>query len=119
GEAPAVGTGWRWTQLQGAALEAGASEVRKGFCHEGELPGADVAAKSFVALETDSTFVHAWREKASHEIYLGIAYDGKAGANGAGQTQGLPNPHRAVFVGRRRRARRRSRSMLSPRAPSA
>lgn len=77
GEAPAVGTGWRWTQNQGAALEAAARDTRNAFCYDGELPGAELAAKSFVALETDSTFVHAWREKGSHEVYLGVAYDGK------------------------------------------
>ncbi|MHC5054053.1 MAG: hypothetical protein ACYTKD_04970 [Planctomycetota bacterium] len=31
-----------------------------------------------MAVEADSTMVHRWKKKAEHhEVYLGIAYDGK------------------------------------------
>jgi hypothetical protein len=78
GDAPAQGTVWRWTQNAGQRLEQQAIKQRKAFLSRGELPAGSEESKPFVAIETDSTFVHAWRRKAqSHEVYLGVAYDGK------------------------------------------
>jgi hypothetical protein len=80
GESPAAGTLWNWTQAVGRRLEQKAQAARTAFFRDGELPGAELRPKPFVAVEADSTFVHAWRQKGrDHEVYLGVAYDGKAG----------------------------------------
>src|SRR5579862_82772 len=80
GTAPAVTTLWKWTQTVGRELRRNAVALRQRFFRDGELPGGELPAKPFVAVEADSTFVHAWRQKArSHEVYLGVAYDGKTG----------------------------------------
>jgi hypothetical protein len=80
GAAPAVATLWKWTQAIGKKLRQGAESLHRSFFQNGELPGGELPAKPFVAVEADSTFVHAWRQKGkSHEVYLGVAYDGKTG----------------------------------------
>jgi len=80
-QAPAPGTLWKWTQAEGAYWQKLADTQTKAFFCDGELPGGNLPPKSFVAVEADSTMVHAWRKKGhSHELYLGVAYDGKCKA---------------------------------------
>jgi len=78
GDAPSHWSIWMRTQEEGARLREEDARERRRVFQEGELPGSDVPAKPFVAVEADSTKIHAWKEKgADHEMYLGIVYDGK------------------------------------------
>jgi len=79
GEAPSTTAIWDQVQAEGASLGALVKDAREGVFERGELPGADIPPRDFVAVETDSTMVDAWHVKAGHhEIYVGTAYDGKA-----------------------------------------
>ncbi|MGD8241083.1 MAG: UPF0236 family protein [Armatimonadota bacterium] len=78
GDAPSDWSIWTRTQDEGRRLRGEDSKERRRVFQEGELPGSDVPAKRFVAVEADSTKIHAWKENGvNHEMYLGIAYDGK------------------------------------------
>jgi len=78
GESPSTTAIWTHTQREGEALAQKARAERKAVFQDGELPGADIPPKDFVGIETDSTYVDKWRAKNEHhEIYVGIAYDGK------------------------------------------
>lgn len=100
GEGPAVSTSWRWAQEVGKEREAEARARRKAFFQQGLLPGADVAAPEFVGLEADSTMIHAWRQKGrSHEVYVGLAYDGKRTIGPRGKRRVLRNKEVVTGVG--------------------
>ncbi|MHC4505851.1 MAG: UPF0236 family transposase-like protein [Planctomycetota bacterium] len=78
GDAPSDWAIWHRTQEQGKRLRQEDAKERRRVFQDGELPGGDIPPKPFVAVEADSTMVHAWKRKAEHhEVYLGIAYDGK------------------------------------------
>jgi hypothetical protein len=78
GDAPSDWAIWHRTQERGKRLRDEDAKERHRVFQEGELPGSEVPPKPFVAVEADSTMIHAWRRKAGHhEVYLGIAYDGK------------------------------------------
>ncbi|MHC4250006.1 MAG: UPF0236 family transposase-like protein [Planctomycetota bacterium] len=90
GDAPSDWTIWRRTQEEGERLRKQDAEERRSVFRDGDLPGSDVPPKRFVVVEADSgsglrccpdlpaTMVHRWKKKAEHhEVYLGIAYDGK------------------------------------------
>lgn len=69
---------WKRTQEEGKKLRERDREERRSVFRDGELPGADRAAKPFVGIEADSTKIHAWREKGeNYDLHMGIVYDGK------------------------------------------
>jgi hypothetical protein len=78
GDGPSTTTIWNHTQRVGEQMRQRAKSEREAVFKHGELPGADIPPKDFVAVETDSAMVDAWRKHAEHhEIFVGIAYDGK------------------------------------------
>ena len=77
GESPSRMAIWKWTREEGKRLAAREGEERRRTFEYGDLLGAGGPAKDFVGIEADSTYVHEWRKKGNHEVYVGIAYDGK------------------------------------------
>jgi len=78
GEAPSTATIWKYTQCEGEILRERAGAKRAALLKNGELPETTAPAKDFVGIETDAILVHQWRTKDKHhEVYVGIAYDGK------------------------------------------
>jgi hypothetical protein len=78
GDAPSDWAIWTRAQEEGKRLRERDAEERRRVFQGGELPGSEIAAKDFVGIEADSTMIHAWKQKGvNHEMYLGIAYDGK------------------------------------------
>jgi hypothetical protein len=78
GDSPSTATIWNHTQRVGEQMRQRAKSEREAVFRDGELPGADIPPKDFVAVETDSSMVDAWQKPAEHhEIFVGIAYDGK------------------------------------------
>ena len=83
GESPSAMLVWRATQRVGSGLVAERRRQRKRVFDDGDLPGWERPAPAFVGVEADSTFLPCWRRKGeSHEVYVGIAYSGKAERHG-------------------------------------
>lgn len=78
GETPSAMAVWRATQRVGKDLLAERECLRRSVFEDGDLPGWEKPPPEFVGVEADSTYVGAWRGKGtSHEVYVGISYDGK------------------------------------------
>ena len=89
GEAPSAMAVWRATQRAGEDLVAERERLRRRVFEDGDLPGWEKPPPEFVGVEADSTYVAAWRGKgASHEVYVGISYDGKEERRGRRRLKG-------------------------------
>ena len=83
GEGPGPMTVWGATQRVGRALRAEKEALRRRIFREHLLPGWERPPPEFVAVEADSTFLPAWREKGRHwEVFVGISYTGKEVCSG-------------------------------------
>jgi hypothetical protein len=69
---------WHATRRVGAALRAESDRRRRSIFEDGDLPGTEHQAPSFLGVEADSTFLPSWHGKSDDfEVYVGIAYSGK------------------------------------------